>query len=442
MRMARTFLCLSALALAAEVVSAGTTAAKTKNGPSSYTLSVCSTADLATMLGERGALHNQRHAMVLLLQARIAACKSAINQYIAGLSPPSVIARNPPGLPPLPTASPLTTAPPNCKVAPPGSNKSSNDPFQLYSALTYCVSWIAGNVPSPSASTPTPQPIGFHTPAPGSTDAWNRPVYVLSLASDPLVSAAISLKLADLLRSARMNSRLPFGVTPPPVPDIYSDRLVRYRVLAEPTWTLAQYQQQCFSDPSTAGAIVALQPGLASALFSFFLNRSVTTVIMQLMVIDCEPTNAAYVNNAAYITYLSHVRLKQGVRWSINLSQIIGGTALYYTFTPPLTTTASFKIHPTPVPTGSPKEIAYQTSTNLSGVGIAAVGVAGLSSFNALGDQPSADAQAAAAVSNLLPELIDDVMRPCQQIRPGDSSFAQPQCEWFKYYTPLPNPQP
>jgi hypothetical protein len=441
MRAATTLLSLVALVLVALVPSPRTPAASAKSGTiPAYTMSVCSTADLATMLGERGALQNNRRAAVLLIQARIGACKRAINQYIADLSPSPIIARNPPGLPPLPTPSPVTTAPPGCRQASPGSNKSSDDPFQLYSALTFCVSWISSNVPSASSSTPTPRPIGFHTPTSGSADTWNRPVYVLALASDANVSAAISLKMADMLRSPAMNSKLPRGETPPPVPDIYSDRLVRYRVLAEPAWTLAQYQQQCSSDPSTAGAIVALQPGAASALFSFFLNRSVTTVTMQLMVVDCEPTNTAYVNSAAYITYLSHVRDKQGQRFSLNLSQLLGGTALYFAFKPPNTTTTTFKIHPTPVPSNKPEETSYTTSTNIGGVGVAAVGVAGLAPFNALGDQPSGDAQAASAISKLLPELINDLMVPCQQLRPGDSSFAQPQCEWFKYYQPLFNP--
>jgi hypothetical protein len=442
MRAATTLVSLVALVLVVLAESPGAPAARTSGAMPAYTISVCSTADVATMLGERGALQNNRRAVVLLIQARIGACKRAINRYIAGLSPSPIIARNPPGLPPLPAPSPVTTAPAECRQAPPGSTKSSNDPFQLYSALTFCVSWISSNVPLPSSGTPTPRPIGFHTPASGSTDTWIRPVYVLAPASDANVSAAISLKMADTLRSSYMNSKLPKGATPPPVPDIYSDRLVRYRVLAEPAWTLAQYQQQCFSDPSTAGAIVALQPGTASTLFSFFLNRSVTTVTMQLMVVDCEPTNTAYVNSAAYITYLSHVRAKQGQRFSLNLSQLLGATALYFAFKPPNMTTTTFKIHPTPVPSNKPAEIGYTTSTNLSGVGVAAVDVAGLAPFNALGDQPSGDAQIATAISKLLPEMIDDLMRPCQQLRPADSSFVQPQCEWFKYYQPLPNPQP
>jgi hypothetical protein len=415
---------------------AGSPASPARTAPAGiapFAPSICNTSDLVTLLGKNGALQSNSQKAVLLIQARIAACKRAINQYIDGLSQSPIIARNPPGLPPLPTPSPVTTPPRDCKA---GSDTSGADPIQLYSALTSCVSWIANNVPSPAASTPTPQPIGFHTPTPGSTDTWSKAVYVLALASDQLVSAQVALQLANYIRAPGINPNIHVGENPLPVPDIYSDRLVRYHVIAEPGWTLERYQQQCFMDPSTAGAIVALQPGAVDKVFSLLVNVSQTNVNMQLMVLDCEPTNTAYVNNAAYIMYVSHVRNTQAIRRSVSLATLLGALAIYFGFTP--STTSTYAIRPLePVPRGTPHKTGYQVTTNAN-VGPAVVGAAGLTSFNALGEQPSSAAQTATAISRLLPDLIDDLMWQCSnQIRPGDSSFRQPQCDWFTYRTPV-----
>jgi hypothetical protein len=88
--------------------------------------------------------------------------------------------------------------------------------MQLYSALGYCIGWIANNVPSPSASTPTPQPVGFHTPFPGTNDTWTKVVYAMALASDSNVAAQISLQLANNLRAPSMHPDVLRGETPPP----------------------------------------------------------------------------------------------------------------------------------------------------------------------------------------------------------------------------------
>jgi len=435
MRAVATAFFLSAFALVGVAGSLAASQAKPPTPIAPFGGAACNTTDIVTMLGKNGVLHNDQHKAMLLIQARVAACKSAINQYIAGLPPSPIIAKNPPGLPPLPTPSPAVTLPPGCSVSKPGTTTPSWDPIQLYSALTYCVSWIASNVPSPAPGTPTPQPIGFHTPTPKSADPWSKAVYVLALASDPLVSAQVALQLANDLREPKMHPDLRVGENPTPVPDIFSNRLVSYHVIAEPTWTLAQYQQQCFNDPSTAGAVVALQPGTVSSLFSLLINISQTNVNMQLIVLDCEPTNTSYVNNAAYITYVSHVRTRPGVRVSASLAQLLGGFALYFAFKP--STTITYKTKPeTPIPPGTTYQSQKQVANNLSNVGVAAVGVAGVSSFGAMGEQPSADAQSAGAISALLPELIKDLMWPCTQLRPGDSSFAQPQCDWFSARPP------
>jgi hypothetical protein len=94
--------------------------------------------------------------------------------------------------------------------------------------------------------------------------------------------------------------------------DIYSDQIVKYVVIAAPGWTLTQYQQQCFNDPSTGGALVAVQPSAENRTLNLFYSASTTVLNMQLMAIDCEPTNTSYLNNAAYITWLSHVRAGKG----------------------------------------------------------------------------------------------------------------------------------
>lgn len=398
---------------------------------------ICSTADVVAMLGKNGALQNDRYAAIQFIQARIAACKSAINEYVAGLSPEPVIARNPPGLPPLPAPAPMTTPPPGCRVSVPDTKEPSAHLILLYSALTYCVNWVAKNVSSPS-TTPTPQPIAFHTPAAGSKDTWDKAIYVLALASDPLLSAQITNQLADKLRSDYMlRPAIQYGQTPPPIPDIYSDRLVRYNVVAAPGWTLERYQQQCFNDPSTAGAIVALQPGIASQLFSLIVNFSQTFVNMQLMVIDCEPTNTAYVKNAAYITYLSHVRTQHTHRLSGNLSTILGGVALALAFSP--TTTTTYTITPKkPIPKNTPLESGYTVATNFSNAGVAGATIAGLTPYSALGEQPSGEQQTQTSITKLLPDLIGDLLWPCTQLRPNESSFAQPQCDWFPYRRPPP----
>lgn len=438
MRTAGALLFLLALAIVSitgSLPSVARTASKAK--PTAVTPGICSVADMVGMLGKNGALQNNKHEAIQFIQARIAECKSMINQYIAGLSPVPVIARNPPGLPPLSTPSPVTTAPAGCRESvQPRTNKLISEPVLLYSALTFCVNWVNKNISSPTTGTPTPQPIAFHTPAPGSKDTWDKAIYVLALASDPLLSAQIANQLADKLRSDYMlRPAIRRGETPPPIPDIYSGRVVRYNVVAAPGWTLERYQQQCFNDPSTAGAIVALQPGIASQIFSLIVNFSQTFVNMQLMVIDCEPTNTAYVNNAAYITYLSHVRTQHTHRLSGNLSTILGGVALALAFSP--TTTTAYTITPKkPVPKDTPLESGYMVATNVSNAGVATTGIAALGSYSALGEQPSGEQQTQTSITNLLPDLIGDLLWPCTQLRPNESSFAQPQCDWFPYRRP------
>jgi hypothetical protein len=309
----------------------------------------------------------------------------------------------------------------------------------LYSALTYCTNWIAKSI-SAATSTPTPQPIGFHTPYAGSADPWNKAIYVMALASDPVLSAQIALQLANNLRDPKMNPHPTAG--PRLQRDIYSNQIVKYVVIAAPGWTFAQYQQQCFNDPSTAGAIVAVQPGAENRTYNFFYSASTSVLNMQLMVVDCEPTNTSYLNNAAYITWLSHVRAGRGTRVNINLATLLAAGAIAAAFQSPKVTTYTVrKPSPTPSP-GSSFESMYTVSSSQATEATTYVGVASaLGSAAQFGEQPSGDSQAAGAIKSLLPQLMDDLMWPCNMNFPEQSALPQPQCFWFSY-RPSATPKP
>lgn len=401
---------------------------------------ICDTADIQTITGKGGLLRPSSHGVTTLIQQRIGACKSAIERFIASLpKPPLAIAQNPPGLPKLPSPDPNPTPPSDCLAGSPGDT----DVLRLYSTLTYCMKWINGKITPAQSSTPSPRPIAFHTPFPKSPDPWIKPVYVLALASDAPTSAQISLQLANNLRAPQMHPDVPLGQLAQPSKDIYSDRPVRYVVLAAPNWTLAQYQQQCFNDPSTSGAIVAVQPGTQSNAFNLIFSTSWTNTNLQLMVLNCEPTNTAYVNNAAYITWLSHVRNGRGAKSSISLAALLGVLSAILILHPSQSDTFTIAPPKKPIPPSTTYESQYTTTTN-QGLGTAAAaGVAALTPLGSsnLGETPSIDSQTAGAVANVLPQLIDDLMWTCTRSKPGYTSFPQPQCEWFTY-RPSEPPKP
>jgi hypothetical protein len=398
-----------------------------------YAAATCDTAELLSLVGKDGLMQKAPRHAAILIQQRIAACQDIINKYLAALPPaPGAIAQNPSPLPALPTPMPQMTAPAGCTALKPGGtfdegDPKSYDPLRLYSALTYCTNWIARTIPSPSpAVTPTPRPLAVHTPYPGSSDPWIKTVYILGLAADPPTSAQIALQLANNLRSPGMQSH-------DPKKDIYSNRLVKYAVVAAPAWTLAQYQQQCFNDPSTSGAIVAVQPGTQSSSFNLLFQVSWSALNIQLMVLDCEPTNTAYVNNAAYITWLSHVRTGVGRRYSFNLATALGLLGGYLALQSSDTVTYTYtKPHPTPAPGGS-YESEKMVATN-QGAGAAGVtGVAALTPLSALGQGSNVDAQTAGALARVLPKLINDLLWTCNTDKPGYTTFPEPQCQWFIY---------
>ena len=401
---------------------------------------VCDTSDVMAMLGRTGPLGRSPAAGIALLQQKIGACKSAMNKFLAGLSAPVIIARNPPGLPALPPPTPNPTFPAKCSSTSPNSGDANLDEAALYSALTYCVKWITAYAVSSASSTPTPQPIGFHTPPPGSALPWQKAVYVLALASDTNTAAQTSLQLANNLRSPNMHPDVPTGKSAAPQPDIYSDRLVRYNIVAEPGWKLADYQQQCFNDPSTAGAIIALQPGAQSnAINAIVYGQAYTNVNMQLLVLDCEPTNTAYVNNAAYIVWLSHVRSGYGPRRYVNLSTLLGALAIALAFQSTKTITYDIGV-PTHLKHGKTYEENYTVTSAGSTETSAALGVASAFTSTNIGQAPSPDGQTASAIESVLPELVNDLMWTCKTVRPGYTEFPQPQCAWFSYRPSRPPP--
>lgn len=409
--------------------------------PSIAFAAVCDTSDVIAMLGRTGPLGRSPAAGIALLQQRIGQCKSTINKFLAGLSAPVIIARNPPGLPALPPPTPNPTFPTKCSSASPNSGDANLDEAALYSTLTYCVKWIAAYAGSPASSTPTPQPLNFHTPPPGSGLPWQKAVYVLALASDANTAAQTSLQLANNLRSHAMHPDLPPGQSAPPQADLYSDRLVRYNIVAEPGWKLTDYQQACFNDPSTAGAIVALQPGSQSnAINAIVYGQSYSNVNMQLLVLDCEPTNTAYVNNAAYIVWLSHVRSGYGPRRYLNLSTLLGALAIALAFQSTKVTTYELGL-PKHLKHGTTYEENYTVTSAGSTETTAAVGVASAFTSANIGQAPSPDGQITSAIESVLPELVDDLMWTCTYIRPGYTEFPQPQCAWFSY-RPKKQPPP
>jgi hypothetical protein len=397
----------------------------------------CDTSDVLALIGKGGPLATSPKSADAMIRGRIASCNEIIAKYLAGLPTaaptPAAVAHNIaglPSLPPFPAPPPAPTPPPNCAPS------SSGDPLRQFQVLAYCTGWVTRNVTAPvAAPTVTAAPVVFHTP---STVAgkWTKAVYVLALASDAPTSAQIALQVADDLRDERFR----FAAPHPAPTDPYTGRDVDYEVLAEPTWTLAQYQQQCLVDSSTAGAIVVLQPGSQSSSYNLLFSASWTALTLQAIVVDCEPTNTAYVNNSAFITWMTHVRTGTGRRYSVSLSTMLGILAGVLAVHPTRSTTYTVA-PPSPLPPGTTYQSGYTTGTN-QGVGVvAAAGVAGLTPLAStnVGQGPGPDAQTAGAMARVLPELLRDILKPCGKEGLRDPAalpftplepFAT-QCRWF-----------
>lgn len=382
----------------------------------------CDASDVLAMIGKDGPLNGRKYAAAVI-QSRLGECQEIIKKYIDSLptpapsSTPFVTA-----VPGLPSPTPVPTRPPGCEP------HSTDDVVRAYAALTFCSKWIARNVPSPApASSPTPPPLTFKGPGADSSAPWSKFVYVFALASDAPTSAQISLLLAGELKSRQLERG--------PVPDLYApSKMVKYKIVAQPAWSLAQYQQQCFIDPSTAGAIVVLQPSTQSASYNALFSASWTKVGLEAIVLNCEPTNTAYTNNAAYITWISDVHTQTGRRYSFSLSSALAVLSAIVALHPARTTNYT-TVAPSPLPSpGSSYQTGYSSGTN-QGVGLtAAAGVAALTPLAStnIGQGPGPDAQTAAAIFKDVRVLIPDLLSPCyDQGSSRTSNLPATQCQWF-----------
>jgi hypothetical protein len=394
-----------------------------------YPIGPCDASDVLNLTASAGPLHNASRHAIALLAARIRECESIIANYVKQLpsSAPVVVASVDPALnlPNLPSPSPRPTSPPQC-----GGYNEVYDVVRTYAALLSCQQWIARYISSPTPA--TPQPLVFHTPSAESASAiWEKHVYVLSLASDAPTSAQVVYHVAQ--EFGNLSSRV--GDHDRYIPK----RSVTYKVLAEPLWTVSTYQQQCLNDSSTAGAVVLLPPSTQSGTWNLLLSASWTSVGMQAIVLDCEPTNTSLVNNQSYITWISAVDTGTGRRYSFSLATALSLLQGYQVFHP--LTTYSYSVappSPSPAP-GASYKTGYSTTNGQVSNYIGAAGVAALTplSQTSLGQgAPTTDSQIAEAIRQGVPVLFREMKAFCASAEgaaPVAPSLTETQCQWFKF---------
>ena len=396
-----------------------------------YALGPCDASDIGVILGSSGPFKNAPVHATALINARIAACASIISFFQTASAaqtpaPPVVIANS--VLSPIPTAPPTPSPPSQCTGK--GSD-AINEPTRAYAILFSCQSWIARYVSSPApSSTLTPQPLVFRTPKPTDSSAiWKKTVYVLALASDAPTSTQLAHKLARELQDPQYRK--------PQTDDLYVNapvRKVEYQVLAEPLWTIANYQQQCFSDSSTAGAIVILPPSTQTASWNLLLAASWTAVGIQAMVLDCEPMNTSYVYNQSYVTWISEIDTATGRRYSLSLATALSGLAAYQALNPARNYSVAI-VTPSPLPTsGSSYPTGYTTNAQTANGFIAAAGVAALTPLSSTnigqGVGTTPDATTAAAIAQAVKILLPQLARSCSNYQ--RTGLSATQCDWFQ----------
>jgi hypothetical protein len=403
-------------------------------GPSSPTIDPwsgpCDTADVLNLLAKKR-LEQKNADPIYFIRGRIAACQAMIASYLSKLPSPTpivVISTSYPSPAPNPTGPALCASP------------STTNIEQLYNILGYCVAWVK-NIPAVAATTPTPQPLAFRIPpsaaeSPGAHIQASavKMIYAMALATDAPTSAQLSFRLATHLEDA-LNRNVTI--------DLYTGQHVVYEVVAQPTWSLGQYQQQCFNDSSTAGAVVILPPSAHSGSWNYLLASSWTEVAFQAIVLDCEPTNALYTNNASYVTWISNVQRRDNSRYSLSLSTILallsGIAAIHPVHTETETTTYSVA---TPSPGPSPGSTYVSgsmtsdaTSSNPNGFGaLAGAGVAALTPLasTSLGEGGAVDTQTGHAAEHAIHDLVAEMQFDCKYI-------TDPvPCEWLLEPTPSP----
>ena len=420
----------------------------------------CDNSDLLSLgASPSSVLFRDKVAVRRILLGRIAACRAALDLYTKSLpGSPSVIVIYPAKLP---TPQPPATPPPDCVTPSKPQERILNDDVNYrYAVLTECVAFlksVAAAVPSVS---PSPSPLGFrllpqptsdplgHTPPPLSPSVLRQVVYVLALATDAPTSAQISLKLASRLDPLLTHD----GTALEP----YTGRSAAYRAIAEPTWTVAQYQQQCQSDPSTAGALIALPPGTQSgAANGLIWSWSWTVVDIQVLVADCEPADRYFQSRTSYITGTTNLDSAKGGRGGVPLASLLaiitGVTALrpvHQTGTMDTYTAAPSLASPNPGSTqltSIVKSDSTTTNNNANSLIVASSALSTISSTS-IGQSAATDAQISAAVTHVIPQIISDLQAPCvgQQPRqlvvpahPVNVTVPSPvplpmQCYWLK----------
>jgi len=400
-------------------------------------LGPCATTDLIKLVAPGGPLQHHIGIAVEIVDTRIRGCAAVIKRYLNSVAKAQAIA---PVVTPqwqtiLPSLSPppIIGDPDECSTnGEVGNNIKSW--ARSYSTLSYCIDWIAQNIPGGSsasaAPTSSPPPLLYHPVNVGNTN--EKLVYVLALATDAPTSAQLSLKLANELKGK-------LGATDP-----YTGKTVDYRILAEPTWGVAQYQQQCQADSTTAGAIVVLPPSSQSASWNVLLAASWTSIGMQIMVLDCEPTNTAYANNRAFLTWISKVDTGTGRRYNFSLSTALAITNGILTVIPNQTTTFTTVAGRLPPP-GYSYQTGYTKTTN-QGAGL--VAAAGASLLNPIAstslgqgsgtsgiDAQTAEAIRQALIHVVVPELKASCAIPTPTPSPDPSGSPSPSP------TPAPTPR-
>jgi len=380
----------------------------------------CDTSDvLASLYGKDKVDQNAPAHLAWMISERVKACREIITTWrsFQTPAPKAVIADA--------EATQYNLAPP--PQGPPSYERCnhvpSNDPMRQYAVLHFCVTWISKYV-TPIGS-PTPPPIMFSGEGiPSASETWQKNVYVLALASDAPTSAQIAYQLSGALK-VRKN----------PPKDKFTGNPVQYNLVAAPTWQLANFQQQCFNDPSTAGAIVALPPSTQGNNINAVLAWTWTITAWQTIVLECRPTNTAYVNNAVYLSWTGHVQSGKTTSYSVPLASALGILAGILALHPARQGTyAVVTPNPTPPP-GNSYQTGYTVGSNNTLGNLAALGVAALTplSTTSLGQGTEADGQLSAAITNAVPKVASDLESPCPletSQTPAPTATPQ-QCNWL-----------
>jgi hypothetical protein len=384
----------------------------------------CDASDIELGMRRGGVLRDNPVETLSLVQKRLAECQRIVAFYAA---------THPAATPSAPKITAFAVATPAPKLFPivptcaftgsGGSDRKSalTDAVTAFGVLSSCAQWIARYVSAPAAAgaaAPTPPPTRLSTTP--KTGRIRKVVYILALASDALMSAQVSLQFAEELRKQMITESDPQRFS-------YDQSSVVYVPVAAPTWTIAQYQQQCAADSSTGGAIVVMQPSTQSSSWNFIITGNWTAAGLQAMTLDCEPVNTAYTDNAAYITWFSTPQVNAGTRYGFSLSTALAVLAGLLALAP--NKTVNYTTIPPPLAPGSTYQSGYSTSKN-QGLGqAAAIGVAALQPVSAttLLQGPGTDAQAAASIHR-------DIVRG---LLPTMKTYCADNVD-----TPIPSPTP